>query len=339
MKQAETVVLTCLVSVEHIEPPANNNRTRSAGLANVIQMKWYKENVATRTLSAIDGGNNNGPEYIKTRYHVTPTFELSDTANLTTATTGSSEPSASGFLIKSNSIYYATKLTIRSIERIDSGHFHCTAANRYGAVRKNYSLTVLEPPDKPLDVRAETVTSNAIKLRWQSPYDGNSPITEYIVSYRALTSSALPVTISVSAQYAEMESGGGGGGATLLGQSSKTITYQLADLIPFTSYSIQMKAKNSVGYSAFTDPVTAKTAEERKFNFDLLAFTFLTIILEFHSNSPKRCAHRCEHLAIEHSISQDILASSSLYHQEDQAFDLELCAADHRLLHWISTQW
>lgn len=256
-------MLTCLVSVEHIDPPTvinNRTTTRSSdSLSNVIQMKWYKEDMNTRTINAIDN-ENNGAEYIRTRYYVTPTFELTDTSNITTT---SSADSSGGLLIKSNSIYYATKLTIRSIERIDSGHFHCTAVNGYGAVRKNYSLIVLEPPDKPLDVRADTVTSSSIKLRWQSPYDGNSLITEYIVSYRALTSSALPITISVSAQYADIESSSGGG-ATLLGRSSKTITYQLADLIPFTSYSIQLKAKNSVGYSSFTDPVTAKTAEERK---------------------------------------------------------------------------
>lgn len=227
-------MLSCLVSVEHIDPVGKshppNNDTRA-------QMKWYKNsknkfNLADKSTRLDD---------YQHRYHITPTTEVENVANITS---------------KANSIFYMTKLTIRSVERHDSGHFLCTAQNKYGFVQKNYSLFVLEVPDHPVDVRSDSVTSNSIKLRWKSSFDGNSPITESVISYRPL-SSAISTTVSVPSNYYNE--------ASSTSTSPKSTVYQLNDLIPFTAYSIQVKDKNSIGYSHFSEPVVIKTSEEREF--------------------------------------------------------------------------
>src|SRR5699024_6584690 len=135
--------------------------------------------------------------------------------------------------------------------------------NHFGFVRKNFTITALEVPDKPAEVRTDTVTSTTMKVSWLAPFDGNSAITEYVISYRALTAT-IPVTVSVSAFYSGTDSSNSRSATTGLIGTKRWINYQLSELIPFTAYSIQIKAKNSIGYSSFSDAITVKTAEERK---------------------------------------------------------------------------
>ena len=257
-------MLTCLVKVEHIEPMLKNSTGSGGGDVSIIsrpnnplmmEMRWYKLDGTANQIDGHTGINRHSHD----RYHITSTFELtnpSSVLNSTVPTTLSKNDHA---------LYYVTKLTIRQVERADTGPYLCTAQNNYGFVRKNFTITVLEVPDKPLELRNDALTSTTIKISWIAPFDGNSPITEYVISYRALTATA-PISVSVSAFYSGPESSGSRSTTTtgLIG-SKKWITYQLMDLMPFTSYAIQIKAKNAIGYSAFSDVITLKTAEEREF--------------------------------------------------------------------------
>lgn len=261
----ESIVLTCLVKVEHIEPVVKNSTGVSPqGSANslLMEMRWYKMD---GKVSPINGQHSEQMErhIPHDRYHITSTFELTDPGQL--LHNSSSQTSSSNSLsVNEHTLYYVTKLTIRQVERSDSGSYLCTAANNYGFVRKNFTLTALEVPDRPPEVRTDTVTSTSMKISWMAPFDGNSPINEYVVSYRT-ASGTIPVSVSVSAFYSTTDSNSRGGGGVMTSAfsgSKKWIAYQLTDLTPFTSYTVQIKAKNAIGYSPFSDPVTVKTAEE-----------------------------------------------------------------------------
>lgn len=235
VKLGDTIVLTCLVKVEHI-----NDVTKNQSMEQIL-MRWFKDDT-------ISDQNKDD------RYHITNTFEVLEKSVTLANYSLTFDP---------NIRYYATKLTIRHVSRVDTGVYLCTAQNPYGFIRKNFTITVLESPDKPIDVRGDEVTSTSIKLGWLVPFDGNSPITEYLISYRNIIGS-VPTTVTVSPySYA----------TTVTGHPiNKFIIFQLSSLTPNTAYIIQIKAKNSVGYGSFSDTLTVKTAEERK---DFLTLTKL----------------------------------------------------------------
>lgn len=209
-----------------------------------LEMRWFKDEKLT---------TSGGGEAKDDHYHITNMFEVSDkspTVSNYSTVTGSGVDNV-------NVRYYATKLTIRHVDRADTGIYLCTAQNPYGYIRKNFTLIILEAPDKPSDVRFDEVTSSTVKLSWLIPFDGNSAITEYTISFRAISSNAATtVTLSPFAFHS----------------GSKFFTYHLASLTPNTGYFIQVKAKNSIGYGVFSDTITVKTAEERKWEI----FLFIT---------------------------------------------------------------
>lgn len=56
----------------------------------------------------------------------------------------------------------------------------------YCIVNQNNNMQLLcmtEPPERPLSVKVGEVWSRAATVSWSSPFDGNSPITQYIVHY------------------------------------------------------------------------------------------------------------------------------------------------------------
>ncbi|OTF82035.1 hypothetical protein BLA29_011415, partial [Euroglyphus maynei] len=134
------------------------------------------------------------------RYHTTQTFEVNQdgqtgsTLNLTdTFSINQSNQKQSNPNVR----YFATKLTIRHVDRSDTGVYLCTAQNHYGFIRKNFTVTVLEQPDRPEEIRADEISSQSIKLNWPLPFDGNSPINEYVISYQTITGS-ISNTVSLA---------------------------------------------------------------------------------------------------------------------------------------------
>ena len=42
----------------------------------------------------------------------------------------------------------------------------------------------IEPPEAPEDLQIHSGTSRAIQLGWFTAFDGNSPVTQYIIQYK-----------------------------------------------------------------------------------------------------------------------------------------------------------
>lgn len=320
----------------------------------MMEMRWYKLDGKASPLSPPHSDQAaSSSSVVHDRYHITSTFELTDPAStmLFHNSTTSSSSSSSSNSNNEHTLYYVTKLTIRQVERADSGSYLCTAQNRYGFVRKNFSIVALEPPDRPPEVRTDSVTSSSLKISWAAPYDGNSPITEYVVAYRALAAT-VPITVSVA-----VSSFGGDASSSSASNFVKTansgsltgkkswITYQLTDLVPFTAYYIQIKAKNAIGYSQFSEAISVKTAEEREFlGVRLLDYFHANFILNIFSS--QRDSHRREHPPAKHSVVEDLLATTSLLEchlkVSRQVSELGcqkwLHSAHHWLLHWLSAK-
>lgn len=77
-----------------------------------------------------------------------------------------------------------SELGIERTIRQDSGIFSCYATNAYGHDEMNIQLTIQEIPESPKNVRVTEQLSRSIGLSWSQPYNGNSPISNYIIQYK-----------------------------------------------------------------------------------------------------------------------------------------------------------
>ncbi|KFM71649.1 Down syndrome cell adhesion molecule-like protein, partial [Stegodyphus mimosarum] len=60
----------------------------------------------------------------------------------------------------------------------------CTAMNDFGEDTMNIQVTVKDIPDAPQNLEIHDVASRSVRLTWDRPFDGNSPITQYTVMWR-----------------------------------------------------------------------------------------------------------------------------------------------------------
>ena len=75
-------------------------------------------------------------------------------------------------------------LSISQVERQDTSTFKCFAANYYGFDERTIQLIVQEIPDKIEELSVLEVSSRSITLAWLVPFDGNAPITSYLVQHK-----------------------------------------------------------------------------------------------------------------------------------------------------------
>ncbi|XP_054714025.1 cell adhesion molecule Dscam2-like [Uloborus diversus] len=134
-----------------------------------------------------------------------------------------------------------TKLIIEKAERKDSALFTCTAINDYGEDSMNMQVTVQDIPDAPQNLEVHDISSKSVRLTWNKPFDGNSPILQYTVMWRQLNGETA------------------GGPVTVPG-SETTLT--IRSLRPKTRYFFRVKCENSLGESQFGAEVAATTLEE-----------------------------------------------------------------------------
>ncbi|XP_023233546.1 Down syndrome cell adhesion molecule-like protein Dscam2 isoform X2 [Centruroides sculpturatus] len=137
-----------------------------------------------------------------------------------------------------------SKIIIASVERDDSAMLTCTARNQYGEDTANIQLTIQDVPDPPQNIEINEVTSRSVRLSWSQKYTGNSPITEYIISWipsEDMWKQSKENHLSVS---------GSENTATIRGLNSQT------------TYSVSIRALNALGKSAASIPVLATTLEE-----------------------------------------------------------------------------
>ncbi|GFQ86918.1 down syndrome cell adhesion molecule homolog [Trichonephila clavata] len=143
-----------------------------------------------------------------------------------------------------------TKLIIEKAERKDSALFTCTAINDYGEDSMNIQLTVQDIPDAPQNLEVHDISSRNVRLTWNKPFDGNSPILQYTVMWRQINDKINGETFL----------GDIAGGPITVPGSETTLTVR--GLRPKTRYFFRVKCQNSLGESQFGAEVAATTLEE-----------------------------------------------------------------------------
>ncbi|XP_035212240.1 Down syndrome cell adhesion molecule-like protein Dscam2, partial [Stegodyphus dumicola] len=143
-----------------------------------------------------------------------------------------------------------TKLIIEKAERKDSALFTCTAINDYGEDSMNIQLTVQDIPDAPQNLEVHDISSRSVRLTWNKPFDGNSPILQYTVMWRQINDKINEETFL----------GEIAGGPVTIPGSETTLTVR--GLRPKTRYFFRVKCENSLGESQFGAEVAATTLEE-----------------------------------------------------------------------------
>ncbi|XP_055946697.1 cell adhesion molecule DSCAM-like isoform X7 [Argiope bruennichi] len=135
------------------------------------------------------------------------------------------------------------QLTILSTHRSDGGSYTCSAKNRFGEVNNTVVLRIVEPPERPVSVKVGEVWSRAATVSWSPPFDGNSPITQYLVHY-----------------WKDIE-----GTSHRLQERNVPATQTsvlLGDLQPGTTYLLRVVAENDVGRGESSEPFKLRTEEE-----------------------------------------------------------------------------
>nr|XP_042911062.1 Down syndrome cell adhesion molecule-like [Parasteatoda tepidariorum] len=137
-----------------------------------------------------------------------------------------------------------SEILIRQADRRDSALFSCIAVNAYGRDDTNIQLIVQEPPDGPQDVRVLETTSRSVKLSWSPPqYNGNTPITQYIIQYRD-------------------EGGKWHNRMTNVSVTGTETSGMVTGLKPAKIYLLRVLTENRIGRSEPSKPVEAITQEE-----------------------------------------------------------------------------
>ncbi|XP_060838270.1 cell adhesion molecule Dscam2 isoform X39 [Rhopalosiphum padi] len=134
-------------------------------------------------------------------------------------------------------------LSIKRSERIDTAVFTCVATNSFGSDDSSVQLIVQEVPEIPFGLKVLDKSGRTVQLSWLAPYDGNSPITRYIVEYKLLKNTWETDIEKVEATGDKTE-------------------MSVVSLHPATTYHFRIVAENGVGVSKPSDPVTIITSEE-----------------------------------------------------------------------------
>ncbi|PVD26143.1 hypothetical protein C0Q70_13812 [Pomacea canaliculata] len=136
-----------------------------------------------------------------------------------------------------------SQLTLSPALRNDTGFYTCNAKNKFGHGTLVSNLVVHEPPEAPSGLQVINVTSRTVTLKWEKPFDGNSPLLTYTVQYKNKSDVWQGVLANVTVPAHDPEA---------------TLTYLLS---AFT-YHIRVMANNSIGYSPTSEVVIATTLEE-----------------------------------------------------------------------------
>ncbi|XP_044742030.1 Down syndrome cell adhesion molecule-like protein Dscam2 [Chrysoperla carnea] len=169
-------------------------------------------------------------------------------------------------------------------ERDDSGTYKCVASNIYGRNDMFIYLIVQEPPDPPLNLHVIEIGSRFIRLQWLRGYDGNTPLTHYLLQYQVVPNNYIGVDyINIWNQFNNNNLNNVIYNVTLsvtLTSKVATTTMQstittnnvideniietalINNLQAATTYSLRMLAINTIDTSTYTEPIVVKTQEE-----------------------------------------------------------------------------
>lgn len=165
-----------------------------------------------------------------------------------------------------------SQLILLNAKREDSRIFQCMASNEYGSDVRQIKVRVEEVPDAPSELQVEYKTSRAICIRWTPGFDGNSDIIEYIIRIQeeiqetesgifGFSSSPSSSPSRDSRHHPSSSSSLTLLNTTVSGNQSLT-TSVIRNLLPFRRYVLSVYARNRVGLSSSSEPLTVITDEE-----------------------------------------------------------------------------
>ncbi|XP_043274690.1 Down syndrome cell adhesion molecule-like protein Dscam2 isoform X2 [Venturia canescens] len=165
-----------------------------------------------------------------------------------------------------------SQLSIGSSDRQDSGTYRCTADNAFGRSEHLVYLAVQERPDPPTALEVIEIGSRSIRLSWRRSFDGNSPIRNYVIQYRAMIHGGVDEWDPSKTHNVTFTPGSSGLAASANPTSNGVPRYDsngddqeialVSGLHPAVTYTFRIFAINSIDASEPTDPVVAKTQEE-----------------------------------------------------------------------------
>lgn len=126
------------------------------------------------------------------------------------------------------------RLIIKQARRSHSSDFICRATNKYGTDEKTIRLLILEAPDAVQEINVIRLESRSASITWSPPYNGNSPITGYLVEW-ALVSANGQTSKSTPIKWSQVT----------VQQPMATI----GPLLPLNSYEVRVRAQNQFGQS------------------------------------------------------------------------------------------
>jgi hypothetical protein len=110
--------------------------------------------------------------------------------------------------------------------------------------KNNASFLHTERPSPPSKPAIGRIVAKSIVLKWSPEFNGNSPITRFIIEYK-------PVQLVWE-------------DATKKAAPGATRSYRLQKLKPATNYHVRLYAENAIGVSNYGNEVTVKTREDGK---------------------------------------------------------------------------
>ncbi|ROT63266.1 Down syndrome cell adhesion molecule-like protein [Penaeus vannamei] len=128
-----------------------------------------------------------------------------------------------------------SELALTSAARSHSATYTCHAANAFGRDTRNIELVVQEEPEQPKNLRVVETHSRRVKLSWTAPYNGNSPIQNYLIQYKLASEPwpGMPEQLSVP------------------GEQTEGVIHEL---VPATAYHLRVTAQNSLGLGTPSEP-------------------------------------------------------------------------------------
>jgi Down syndrome cell adhesion protein len=181
---------------------------------------------------------------------------LKDKRKLTGAGSGNDLAVAAEYSIEQVQLAHGAEswLTIAAAGREDSALYTCVAGNAHGHDETNVQLIVHEPPDIPNPPHTVEVAARSVKLAWQPPFNGNSPISGYVLEYRAIVDSSDSIDSASNALSSHEWH-------NITVRNGECVA-QLGSLLPASTYELRLMAQNRFGFSDPGTVLRMRTEEE-----------------------------------------------------------------------------
>ena len=134
-------------------------------------------------------------------------------------------------------------ISMKRTERTDTALFTCVATNAFGSDDTSINLIIQEVPETPSELKVLEKSGRNVKLSWQTPYNGNSNLTRYLIEFKPTRGTWQNDIDRVLVSGDEKIAG-------------------VFSLRPATSYHFRIVAQNAIGSSGPSDTITVETSEE-----------------------------------------------------------------------------